>query len=255
MKIGLVQMDIVWESKKDNVRRAEQYVEQAARNGCDILVFPEMFNTGFSMNVAVTCEPSNGETSEALSRMAGRYGVNLIAGYAVNGKNKGKGRNQSAVFDRAGKQVGTFVKRHSFAFADEDRFYDAGETSMTFEVEGMPSSLFICFDLRFPEVFREVAGRVKTIFVLANWPSKRVEHWEVLLRARAIENQAFVIGVNRTGTDGNGIDYPGKSKVFGPMGNEICSGSAKEELVIGEIVPEEVDEVRKTFPFLVIGKT
>jgi predicted amidohydrolase len=104
--------------------------------------------------------------------------------------------------------------------------------------------------LRFPEVFRKVAKKVQAIFVLANWPSTRMEHWDSLLKARAIENQCFVIGVNRTGRDGNGIDYSGKSKIFGPLGNEICSGSEKEELLIGEIFPHEVIEIRKKFPFL-----
>jgi len=99
-------------------------------------------------------------------------------------------------------------------------------------------------------VFRSIAKTVQAIFVIANWPSARIEHWEALLKARAIENQCFVIGVNRIGRDGNGIHYSGKSKIYGPLGNEVCSGSETEEFLTGEISPHEVMEIRKKFPFL-----
>lgn len=250
MKIALVQLDIQWESKKVNYCHAEEFIKKASYEGCDIVVFPEMFNTGFSMNISAIAEDEDGETSLLLSRLARKYNVNLIAGYPVTSAYPGRGRNQAVVYDRQGTLVARFVKLHSFAFANEDQYYSAGNKVVTFDIEGMASSIFICFDLRFPEVFRRIAKNVQAIFVLANWPSVRTEHWEALLKARAIENQCFVIGVNRTGRDGNGIDYSGKSKIFGPLGHEICSGSETEELLIGEILPNEVIEIRKRFPFL-----
>ncbi len=114
----------------------------------------------------------------------------------------------------------------------------------------MLSSIFICYDLRFPEVFRNVAKEVHAIFVIANWPAIRKEHWETLLKARAIENQCFVIGVNRTGKDGNGIYYSGASHIFDPSGNDICSDSESDEFLIGKFNPEEVIKIRSKFPFL-----
>jgi predicted amidohydrolase len=250
MKIALVQLNIQWESKKLNHRHAEEFIKKAFLEGCDIVVFPEMFNSGFSMNISAIAEDEDGETSLFLSRLAIKYNISLIAGYTVKSICPGKGRNQAVVYDRQGRLVEKFVKLHSFAFANEDQYYSAGNKIVTFDIEGMVSSIFICFDLRFPEVFRRIAKKVQAIFVLANWPSARTEHWEALLKARAIENQCFVIGVNRTGRDGNGIDYSGKSKIFGPLGNEICSGKETEELLIGEIFPHEVSEIRKKFPFL-----
>ena len=250
MRIGLAQLNIQWESKNENFKMAEIFIEKASYQKCDVVVFPEMFNTGFSMNVPSIAEKKNGETARFLAIQAVQNDINIIAGYTEKGFKSTKGLNQAVVYNRRGRRVATFTKMHSFSFANEDQYYSAGNKIVTFDIEGLSSSIFICFDLRFPEVFRKVAKKVQAIFVLANWPSTRMEHWESLLKARAIENQCFVIGVNRTGRDGNGIDYSGKSKIFGPLGNEICSGSEKEELLIGEIFPHEVIEIRKKFPFL-----
>jgi len=255
VKIALVQLDIEWESKKANFRNAEAFITQASHAGCDIVVLPEMFNTGFSMNIAAIAEDEKGETASVLSRLATQNNINLIAGYAVNSSDSGRGRNQAVVYNRKGKLLATFSKMHAFSFANEDQYFTAGDKIVTFDIEGMSSSVFICFDLRFPEVFRPIAKTVQAIFVIANWPATRIEHWEALLRARAIENQCFVIGVNRIGRDGHGIHYPGKSKIFGPLGNEVCSGSENEEFLIGEIVPHEVMEIREKFPFLLSMKT
>ena len=250
MRIGLAQLNIQWESKSENFKTAEVFVKKASHKKCDVVVFPEMFNTGFSMNVPCIAEKKNGETARFLAIQALQNDINIIAGYTVKGYEGTKALNQGFAYNRKGKSVAIFTKMHSFSFANEDQYYSAGNKVVTFDIEGLSSSIFICFDLRFPEVFRKVAKKVQAIFVLANWPSTRMEHWDSLLKARAIENQCFVIGVNRTGRDGNGIDYSGKSKIFGPLGNEICSGSEKEELLIGEIFPHEVIELRKKFPFL-----
>jgi predicted amidohydrolase len=126
----------------------------------------------------------------------------------------------------------------------------AGDNVTTFDIDGLPSSIFICYDLRFPEVFRKVAKQVQAIFVIANWPSERVEHWNALLKARAIENQCFIIGVNRTGIDGNGIHYSGSSCVIDPTGSFICSGGESEEYLVSDFDSAQVSKVRAQFPFL-----
>ena len=250
MKMALIQMDIAWESKKANYAKAENYFRRAARESCDIIVFPEMFNTGFSMDISAIAEDERGETSQVLSVLAKKYGLNVIAGFAAKKPGRKKLRNLAVAIDRKGSAIATYAKMHPFSLAKEDKYFSAGNTRVIFHIEGMPASVFICYDLRFPEIFRDIARGVQAIFVLANWPGSRKDHWETLLKARAIENQCFVIGVNRTGKDGNGIRYPGASHVYDPMGNDICSGGPKVQFIACEIDPETVTKVRSQFPFL-----
>jgi predicted amidohydrolase len=250
MKIALIQMDIAWESKRANYARAEKFFRRAARESCDLIVFPEMFNTGFSTNISAITEDERGETSQVLSELAKKYGLNVIAGFAVKKPGRKKLRNLAVAIDRKGSVIATYAKMHPFSFAKEDKYFSAGNTRVIFHIEGVPASVFICYDLRFPEIFRDIASGVQAIFVLANWPGSRKDHWETLLKARAVENQCFVIGVNRTGKDGNGIRYPGASHVYDPMGNDICSGDSKEQFISCEIDPETVTKVRSQFPFL-----
>ena len=250
MKMSLIQLDIVWENKKANYARAEKFFKKAALESCDIIVFPEMFNTGFSMNIPAVAEDEEGETSLLLSALAKKYGLNVIAGYAVKAKGLKKLKNLAVAFDRSGSVMARYAKMHPFSFAKENKYFSAGNTRIIFYIEGVPVSVFICYDLRFPEIFRDIAKGVQAIFVLANWPDSRKDHWETLLKARAIENQCFVIGVNRTGKDGNDIRYPGASHVFDPLGKDICAGNSREQLITCEIDPEEVIRVRSRFPFL-----
>jgi predicted amidohydrolase len=250
MKIALIQMDIQWESKRENYATAEKFTKLASDEGCDIVVFPEMFNTGFSMNVSSIAEDENGETSSELSKMAKKNRINIIAGYVVKTPGDTKGRNIAVAYNRTGQSIAKYVKLHPFSYAGEDQYYIPGNDSVVFDIEGLKASIFICYDLRFPEVFRGVAKDVQAIFVLANWPSERKEHWLALLKARAIENQCFVIGVNRIGKDGNGILYPGSSAIFGPLGDGMCCGRDNVEFMMCEINPQETFEVRARFPFL-----
>lgn len=250
MRIGLIQLNTIWETKRKNFTRAENFVKKAALKKCDVVVLPEMFNSGFTMNISLIAERKNGETSKFLAEQSKKHDINIIAGYAIKNLESKKGFNQGVIYNRKGKCIKTFTKIHSFSYAKENEYFVSGDKVVTFELEGMPSSIFICFDLRFPEVFRRVAKKVHAIFVLANWPSTRMEHWATLLKARAIENQCFVIGVNRIGKDGNGINYCGGSKIYGPLGHEICSGSETDEFIFGEINSQEVLEARQAFPFL-----
>lgn len=250
MKIALIQLDIAWESKKPNYEKAEFFAGKAAEEQCDVVVFPEMFNTGFSMNISKIAEDEDGETASVLSEIARKYGIYIIAGFPVKASGEEKGRNMAVAYDRKGIVAAKYTKIHPFSFSNEDKYYMAGSNTVIFNIDGIPCSIFICYDLRFPEVFRRVVKEVQAIFVIANWPTSRREQWETLLKARAIENQCFMIGVNRTGTDGNGIHYPGASHIFDPSGNDILCGGEKKEFLTGEINPAEVVEVRSKFPFL-----
>jgi predicted amidohydrolase len=250
MKMSLVQLDIEWESKKANFEKALVFVEKAAHEKCDLVVFPEMFNTGFSMNVPTIAEDEDGETASFLSETSKKYAINLIAGFSAKSLNGKMGRNLAVVYNRNGGLIAMYAKLHPFSYAKEDQYYIAGDNTVIFNIDGMPASVFICYDLRFPEVFRSIAKEVQAIFVIANWPEVRKDHWVTLLKARAIENQCFVIGVNRTGRDGNGISYSGGSRIFDPSGHEICSGGEMDEFIIGEINPCDVIEARSGFPIL-----
>jgi len=250
MKIALVQMDIRWEDREANLERAGSFLEDAARGGADAALLPEMFTTGFSMNPVAHDDNEDGRTHSFLSGIARRLGINIVAGYGVVNKAGGKGRNIARAYGRVGEAAGTYVKMHPFSHAGEDRHFEAGTSPALFALDGVPASVFICYDLRFPEVFRQVAREARLVCVLANWPASRDDHWISLLKARAIENQCFVAGVNRAGTDGSGLSYRGHSAIFGPSGETVCSCGEAEEVRICSLDPDEAERVRAKYPFL-----
>ena len=249
MNIGMIQLNTVWHSKADNYLRAESLIKEAANRGCDVAVLPEMFSTGFSMEIEKIGEPLHGATSDFLKLTAARHKIAVIAGYPVSGKGE-KGKNVAVVIDDRGNIVAEYFKMYPFSYMGEHLHYISGESPVVFSIAGMNASVFICYDLRFPEVFRRVARSVECIFVIANWPEPRVEHWSALLKARAIENQCFIVGVNRIGSDGNGLTYCGSSHVFSPAGELLCTGSARDELVVADIDLAQVSKNRSQFPFL-----
>lgn len=250
MRISLIELNIEWEAKVSNYERVSSLLEIAASNKCDVAVLPEMFNTGFSMNIDHIGEEINGSADAFLSKSAKRYNMNIIAGFPVKDKKEHKGKNIAAIYTRSGERIAEYAKIHPFTPLKEHIYYSSGSKTVVFPIDGIPSSVFLCFDLRFPEIFRKVARDVYIIFVLANWPSSREDHWRTLLKARAIENQCFVVGVNRKGIDGNNIHYSGGSGIFNPMGEEIELKSMAGDLLIGKIEPEVVINIRSRYPFL-----
>ncbi len=250
MKVALIQMNVAWEDRRKNYERADLFARRAAAEHCDVIVLPEMFSTGFTMNLQVVADEDIAETTSRLSAIAKASSINLIAGFPIKSPAEDKGRNMAVAFDRKGMLISTYAKMHPFCIANEGKYYIAGDDVTVFEIDGIPSSLFICYDLRFPEIFRRVAKRAKAVFVISNWPAVRKEHWETLLKARAIENQCFMIGVNRIGTDGNGVFYSGGSRIFGPTGELVCMANESDELVVCDFAPSIADEVRHMYPFL-----
>lgn len=250
MKIALLQMDVKWESPADNLSRAGRIIAEARAAEADLVVLPEMSTTGFTMDLKAVGREENARAHPALSAMASEHGINIVAGYADIGPGEVRGRNLAAAYDRRGQQVALYTKVHPFQLLEEGKHYIAGDGPVVFPLDGVPTSVFICYDLRFPELMRKVARDAHLMLFLANWPSSRAAHWEALLKARAIENQCFVAGVNRVGTDGNGISYSGGSLAYGPMGVLIARGGDREEIVLCEIDPADVRRVRAEFPFL-----
>ena len=248
MRIASIQLNIAWENTAENLRNASKFINIAKNDGCDIVVFPEMFNVGFSMNINAIAEPKEGYTTIKLCELAKKHEINLIAGYSEKAETKAK--NVAISINRNGEITGRYTKNHPFSFAHEDNFYLPGNDQAIFEIDHVKCSMFICYDLRFPELFRLVAKDVFIIFVIANWPEVRQSHWESLLKARAIENQCFIVGVNRTGKDANDLVYAGGSHVYHPTGDDLSRGGKNQAYIVTDVNISDVADVRKEFPFL-----
>ncbi len=248
MKIASIQLNIVWEDKQRNFERVNEFAIQAKKDGCELIVFPEMFSSGFSMNADSIAEDAGTETTQFLSELANKNQINIIAGFVE--KNSDLNENVAVYVNRQGSIKARYVKNYPFTKAGEDRFYASGNEQVVFDFADHSAGLFICYDLRFPELFRKVAKRAEIVFVIANWPVTRQMHWEALLKARAIENQCYVVGVNRIGQDGNGLEYGGGSHVYSPSGEDLSRGDKNQEYIVTEIDLSLVNKLRKEFPFL-----
>jgi omega-amidase len=213
-----------------------------------------MCTTGFTMHAEDWAEPLDGPSGQRLAAMAAVDKVWLLAGLAVRSKTRGAElpvmHNVAALYDPAGRLHATYVKQRVFSFAGEHESYVAGKAPVVVTVQGVRISPFICFDLRFPELFRAVAAEVDAIVLIANWPAERRAHWDVLVRARAIENQCFMVAVNRTG-DGGGLHYDGGSAAYGPWGEPLPNVSGPHDgPAIVSLDVQRVREIRARYPFL-----
>ena len=250
MIVSGIQMDIAWENPPENFKRAREWASKAMDHEGgppELLVLPELFATGFSMDsekVAAFGE----ETREFLAGLAAEFSVPVLGGYAENASPLPA--NACSIFSPTGKEVLHFQKLHPFSLAKEDEHYTPGESVATGAVGGIRVTPFICYDLRFPEPFRPAAPDTDLYCVIANWPEMRREAWSTLLRARAIENQAYVLGVNRAGKAGD-LLHAGDSALVDPLGQVIATVEPYEEgLAIGEVDPEEVSRIRAELGFL-----
>jgi predicted amidohydrolase len=245
MRVALVQLEIAWEDKAENYRRAERRIQEAVALGAQLIVLPELFCCGFSMNTAMA-EPEGGPTELFLRDVAEGLGVHLLAGVPELGAAKAENR---ALLVRPGQLTLRYTKLHPFSFSEEQQHYQAGTSPVIWELEGLRIAPFICYDLRFPEVFRQVANHVDAFIVIASWPATRRAHWQSLLKARAIENQAWVLGVNRVG-EGGGLSYAGDSVIHDPLGEAVASVAMQEALIVADIDPKQAHVWRRTFPAL-----
>lgn len=220
MKISLVSLNQVWEDKKSNLELCEKYIQNASKKSVDLIIFPEMTLTGFSNNIKVISENfENSETIKQFSNFAKEFNISVIFGVVIE-DNK-KALNRCLFIDNLGNVVSDYSKIHPFSFSGEDKYFNAGNKLSIFEFKNFKIGLTICYDLRFPELYSSLAKDCDLIINIANWPSKRVDHWNTLLKARAIENQIFMLGVNRTGIDGNGLEYVESSNIFNANGEKL----------------------------------
>jgi predicted amidohydrolase len=246
VRVALAQMDLAWEDVLENHRRAARLLEQAAAGRARLALLPEMFSTGFSMDSRRIAQPPGGPSESFLREQAARLGLWILASVPESGEPSP--RNMALLVSPDGSVV-RYAKIHPFSYAGEDRVYAAGDRVVTAEIDGVRVTPFVCYDLRFPEPFRTAAADTDLFAVVANWPDQRREHWRALLRARAIENQAYVVGVNRAG-DGNGLHYAGDSAAIAPLGETIVEADEREQVLFCDVDPEVVMKLRTRFPAL-----
>jgi predicted amidohydrolase len=248
-KVYCVQLDCVWENKSANFAKVRAMLGQAAPERAALVLLPEMFATGFSMNVAGIREGSPPETESFLAALAKEFGVYLLGGLVTEASNE-KGRNQAVVFGPNGKELARYSKMQPFTPGGETASYEAGQAPVTFGWAGFTVAPFVCYDLRFPEIMRDVVRRGAQLYtVIASWPVARIQHWVTLLQARAIENQAYVAGVNRCGVDPH-LRYNGRSLIVSPKGEILADAGNEESVMSAELDLEALLGYRKELPFL-----
>tara|TARA_Y100000739_G_C20500303_1_gene414580 strand:+ start:135 stop:899 length:765 start_codon:yes stop_codon:yes gene_type:complete len=254
MKIAAIQHDIIWEDPQANHERLAPLIEQAATAGTEMIVLTEMYATGFSMNSQVIAEPPDGRSVNFLLDQAQTHEVWVAASVPVKDKEEENPVNRMVLAGPAGENY-HYDKRYPFSFAQEDQHYRAGDKSTTVSINEVRYTLTICYDLRFSDAYWPSAPETDCYLVVANWPETRRHHWRTLLVARAIENQAYVVGVNRVGSDPN-VSYSGDSLVVDPLGEIIAEcPPGMEATIVAEIDPEKVKEIRTSFPFMDDRKT
>lgn len=259
LTVGITQLDICFEDREETKKRCEQILQEAHTSGVELLVFPEMTLTGFTMNPAPHAEGyKNGKIPDSISffmKMSRKYDMAIAFGYIEASTVDGSleyNENKSLIYQNklamveSGNLIMDYAKIHPFSYSGEDKIYTAGEKLCQGKVKDLHIGGYICYDLRFPEIFTAAREKYDTIMVIANWPKERVTQWEALLRARAIENQAYVIGVNRVG-EGDGLHYVPSSYVFDCYGNQI-SEKISETLLIAKLDEAEIVRARESFP-------
>jgi len=253
VRIAVVQYDIAWEDPEANFAAVEPWITSAAAAGARVVVLPEMFSTGFSMRTDVTAELADGPSSVFLRDAAARHGVWVAGSVPQLAPEGGRPYNTLVLADPAGA-LHRYRKIHPSGFGEEQAHFAAGEDFMTVEVEGVRLTFFVCYDLRFADEFWATAAQTDCYVVVANWPVARRAHWLTLLTARAVENQAYVIGCNRVG-EGGGLSYGGDSQVIDPWGQVLAAASGSESLLIAEVDAATVMSTRRQFPVLADRRT
>ena len=249
LKIGILQFDQVWQHKQANFEKISELLA-AQRSDIDLLLLPEMFQTGFTMDVSFA-EEMNGSSIQILKELARTRNCAIYTSLIIEEKQNFFNRG---VFISPDGKVTTYDKRKSFGLGGEDQFYTAGQTQTILTFKDWKINLQICYDLRFPELCRnhhkDGGAAYDMLLYVANWPSKRILHWDSLLKARAIENQCYVLACNRVGNDANQLNYNGHSQAIDMFGNELLAPQEQEGLYVVNISAPALIEGRTNLPFL-----
>ncbi len=249
MQVIACQTDIIWEDKRANHDKVRRMLADIAIEPGALIVLPEMFATGFSMNVASIAEGESRETERFLAALAQEKQAYVVGG-VVNQSPNGMGRNEAVVFSPDGVEAARYHKIHPFSYGREIEFYEGGDAVVTFDWRGVTVAPFVCYDLRFPEVFRHAVLRgAKVMLVIACWPTAREAHWVKLLQARAIENICYIVAVNRCGQDPK-LEYPGRSMIIDLKGDILADAGHEETVISEKLTMPSVETYRNQFPAL-----
>lgn len=252
--ITLIQTNLHWENKAANLLMLEQKIK-GMEDRTEVIVLPEMFSSGFSMNTKALAEDMDGETVSWMKRVAAANKI-IITGSIIIKENENF--YNRLIWMLPNGQYGVYDKRHLFGFGNETEHYSAGNKRLIASVKGWKINLQICYDLRFPVWARQKPANKNeaeydVLIYVANWPERRSHAWKTLLCARAIENQCYVVGVNRVGDDGNNIYHSGNSMVIDPLGQVLYHKAEEEDIFTISLDKEKLNEVRNKFPFLKDG--
>lgn len=250
IRISLIQMNIIPGNPKVNREHAVHLIEQAAAQEPDVVVLPEMWTTAYQLeNISEICDQGGIPTLDILSKHAKDMEMNIVAGSFASMENA-KVYNTAYVFNRKGDNIAKYQKIHLFKLMEEHKYIESGSNHCIFEIDGIRCGIIICYDLRFPELTRKLALLgIKLLFVPAQWPAARLDHWQTLLKARAIENQIFIAAVNRAGTDLQD-EFAGGSMIINPWGEIVAQGGHKEQIITAEIDLSKIEEAKSKIDIL-----
>lgn len=247
LKITVFQAYLFWENVDKNLQNISLRLSGGLREKTDLIVLPEMFNTGFTMNAEALAETMEGKSVEWLKKTAAKYDAVVTGSLIIKEDDNLFNRMMWVLPD------GTFSyydKHHLFGMGMEDRHYTPGQKQVDVELKGWKIRLAICYDLRFPVWLRNRQDPYDMLLLVASWPDKRSAHWRTLIHARAIENQSYVVAVNRVGHDGNQVYHSGHSMCIDPHGNTVYYKPEDEDLYTFSINYQELEKIRRQFPFL-----
>jgi predicted amidohydrolase len=257
VKVAAIQHDIVWEDPAATRASVAPMIAAAVAGGAGLVCLTEMYATGFSMRPERIAEDEGGPNEQFLIEQAREHRAWIVASIAQwaleSGETDRRARNNAVLVSPEGA-VHRYAKIHPFSYAGEHEHYVAGDQFLTVEVEGLRVSVFVCYDLRFADEFWALADQSDLYVVVANWPEPRREHWRTLLRARAIENQAYVVGVNRVGAVKD-LNHSGDSAIIDPLGRTLAEASVGPAVLVADVEAAEVARVRASFPFLADRRT
>lgn len=248
MRVAGIQLDTVWENPQASFERARPWVAAAAAAGARLCVLPEMFACGFSMNTQVNAEPPGGPSSAFLVACAREHGMWMCGSVPERSGDEPRPYNTLVLVAPDGTEH-RYRKIHPFTFGREHEHYAAGDRFLTVEIEGVRCSFFICYDLRFADEFWQLAPTSDAYVVVASWPARRRAHWTALTQARAIENLAYVVAVNRCGVGGE-LEYTGDSRIVDPWGELVATAAVGETMILAEVDAAVVADARTKFPVL-----
>ncbi|WP_138418887.1 carbon-nitrogen family hydrolase [Aquibacillus sediminis] len=248
LNVALLQIDIAFGDPTANFKKVEHFIKQASKQAVDVVVLPELWTTGYDLTRLDEIADDNGQESiHFLANLAKKNNVNIVAGSIAKRVND-QVTNTMLIFNRNGKLIKEYSKAHLFRLMNEEKHLIEGNHDGLFELEGHKSAGVICYDIRFPEWIRtHMLDDTEFLFVVAEWPSQRVDHWRALLISRAIENQCYVIACNRVGADPNN-QFAGHSMIIDPWGKIIAEAQTDETILYGEVDLDQVKDVRDTIP-------